>query len=55
MARNTTPAAPKPADAEIDHPPPTAGGAFKRMPDGTLEPEVKTPPAEQPSTNQSGE
>lgn len=55
MARTTTPATPKPADAEIHHPPPTTGGAFRREPNGALVPierETPTPPAtpaEQPS------
>ena len=56
MARNTTPALPKPAEAEIHHPPPTTGGAFKRLPNGDLAPIERAtptpppaPPAEQPS------
>lgn len=55
MARNATPA-PKPPEASIDHPPPTSGGAFKRLPNGELVPiepvTEPTPPAlpvEQPS------
>ncbi len=53
MARNTPPAPPQAPETEIDHPPPTSGGAYQREPDGSLVPiEPVTPPAtpaEQPS------
>lgn len=59
MARNATPTAPPAApDSETHYPPPTTGGAFRRLPGGALEPETKTPsapPAEQTPTNHSGE
>lgn len=57
MARNTTSALVQPSEAEIQHPPPTTGGAFRREADGALVPiERETPPPPAPpAPNQSGE
>lgn len=49
MARNTTPAPVKAPEAEIHHPPPTTGGAFKRQPNGELVPIVPIEPATPPA------
>ncbi len=49
MARNTSPALPKAPEAEIHHPPPATGGAFKRLPNGELVPIEPAPPPAPPA------